>query len=331
MSIPLFYAEPDPDRWLPFDRLPRRLIRRLVRGPRNPGGQERVFLNLKAGLDRLGITYRENDYRWALRNPSAPVGIVGKPFVLGLQEWRNPILFGASIMSHPDEDPDLPRRHPVKRILAPGEWMRRMCAERWGDLVRAWPVGIDTVAWSPTRGARTLDVLLYDKVRWDHARHETVLHAPIREHLGRRGLSFAELRYGSYREPDFHRLVHQARAMIFLCEHETQGIAYQQALACGVPILAWDRGGCWQDPQYYPHRVRFGPVSSVPYWDARCGEKFATPGEFAERFDRLWEGVLAGTYAPRDYILENLTLERCARGYLDHWEQTFGERVPGRR
>ena len=35
--------------------------------------------------------------------------------------------------------------------------------------------------------------------------------------------------------------------MVFLCEHENQDIAYQQALACGVPILAWDRGGYWQD------------------------------------------------------------------------------------
>ena len=43
--------------------------------------------------------------------------------------------------------------------------------------------------------------------------------------------------------------------MIFLCEHETQGIAYQQALSRNVPILAWDRGGDWQDPTYYPERV----------------------------------------------------------------------------
>ncbi len=259
MSLSLFYAEPDPDRWLPFDRLPRRFIRHLVRGPRNPGGQERVFINLKAGLDRLGVAYKQNDYRWALRNPAAPCGIVGKPFVLGLQEWRNPILFGASIMSHPDEDLELPRRYPVKRVLVPGEWMRRMCAERWGDLVKSWPVGIDTDTWSPTKEVGTLDVLLYDKVRWDHDQYEPVLHTPIREHLRHLGLSFAELRYGSYREADFHSLVRRARAMIFLCEHETQGIAYQQALACGVPILAWDRGGYWQDFGGAPPGCFFAP------------------------------------------------------------------------
>ena len=36
--------------------------------------------------------------------------------------------------------------------------------------------------------------------------------------------------------------------MIFLVEHETQGIAYQEAMACDVPILAWDQGN-WLDPK----------------------------------------------------------------------------------
>ena len=68
-----------------------------------------------------------------------------------------------------------------------------------------------------------------------------------------------------------------ARAMIFLCEHETQGIAYQQALSCGVPILAWDRGGHWQDPACFPPWSMGNPVTSVPYWDERCGRTFAAP------------------------------------------------------
>ena len=29
----LFYEVPDPDRWLPFDRFARRIVRRLVLGP----------------------------------------------------------------------------------------------------------------------------------------------------------------------------------------------------------------------------------------------------------------------------------------------------------
>ena len=104
--------------------------------------------------------------------------------------------------------------------------------------------------------------------------------------------------------------------MIFLCEHETQGIAYQQALSCVVPILAWDRGGYWQNPAFYPERVRFEPVSSVPYWDGRCGLKFSDVEQLGQVLVEFTDGVKQEKFSPREYILENLTLERCARQYV---------------
>src|SRR5438309_1531345 len=79
---------------------------------------------------------------------------------------------------------------------------------------------------------------------------------------------------------EFHAALEQCRTMRLLCEHETQGIAYQQALSCNVPILAWERSGYWQDPAYYPDKVKFAPVTSVPYWDDRCGRTFKNAGEF---------------------------------------------------
>src|SRR5690348_14751702 len=97
----LFYEEADPDRWVTFDRYPRRWVRRLVRGPSSPGGHARVFLNLRAGLDRIRAAYRVNDYSHARRHPHEPACIVGKPFVLDKCDWKNPIVFGAAVFSHP--------------------------------------------------------------------------------------------------------------------------------------------------------------------------------------------------------------------------------------
>jgi glycosyltransferase involved in cell wall biosynthesis len=314
----LFYEEPEGDRWLPFDRYPRRVIRRIVRGKPRPGGQTRVFLNLRAGLDRIGVPYRVNDYRHARKNPHELACIVGKPCVLDKIKWKNPILFGAAVYSHPLDDPQLLERLPIKRILVPGPWMRDMCKPYWGDAVEAWPVGVDTELWRPSEAAeKSADVLLYDKVRWEHDRYEAILIEPIRAMLRRYGCSFREMRYGHYREKEFHTALDQCRAMIFLCEHETQGIAYQQALSCGVPIFAWDRGGYWRDPSYYPDKVKFGPVTSVPYWDERCGERFIDTADFAEKWQGFWEGAKAGHFKPRDYIVENLTLEKCARDYVE--------------
>jgi hypothetical protein len=322
----IFYEEPDVDRWLPFDRYPRRVLRRLVRGKPQPAGQMRVFLNLCAGLDRLGVRYRVNDYRYIKRQPQELACIVGKPVVLDKLRWLNPILFGASVYSHPLEDPTLLSRLPVRKILVPGEWMRQMWEPYFGAAVQVWPVGIDTHLWRPRPEIpKPFDVMLYDKVRWDHEAYETSLLAPIRAALEQRGLRVVELRYGYYREEHFHMLLQQCRAMVFLCEHETQGIAYQQALASGIPLFAWDRGGFWQDPSFYPDKVRYAPVSSVPYWDERCGMKFEHAQSFASQLGTFWAMVEEDRFSPREYILENLTLEHCSQRYLDIVDATCAE------
>ena len=311
-----FSEERNVDRWVPLDRYARDWGRRLIFGRPRFSGQSRMFLNLCAGLDRIGVPFRVNDFGHARRHPEEVACILGKPNLLDRMKWRNPIVFGAAVYNHPLDRPDLLEQLPVKKVLVPGEWMRRMCEPWWGSAVTAWPVGIDTVRWQPADGKDT-DILLYDKVLWQRASCERSLIAPIRNRLDRMGVSFREIRYGSYREADFLDALKRCRAMIFLCEHETQGIAYQQALSCGVPIFAWDRGGPWLDKSYYPHRVEFGPVSSVPYWDVRCGEKFAGMEDFAEGLDSFWSGVKNGRFSPRDYVLENLTLEQCARSYVD--------------
>lgn len=323
--INLYYQEPEADRWIGGDRYLRRVVRRIVRGPRRPGGQERVFLNLCEGLKRLAVPFNTNDFWWAKRNPNAPVGIIGKPHVLDVMEWRNPILFGAAVMSHPFADPDLLARKPIERVLVPGEWMRQMCEPYWGDRVRAWPVGIDTEMWKPdTRRQKDIDILIYDKVFWDRRVLEQSLIVPIVEHLKALGLRIEIIRYGHYREESYQALLARSRALCYLSRHETQGIAYQQALAFEVPIIAWDVGGCWQDPEFYPARVRFSPVSSVPYWDERCGERFKSANEFPTTFRMFLDKLQAQGYRPRDYIFENLTLEKAAESYLNNWAETFG-------
>ena len=86
-------------------------------------------------------------------------------------------------------------------------------------------------------------------------------------------------------------------------------------LSAEVPVFAWDRGGPWRDPAYYP-RIIEGPATSVPYWDKRCGQKFADAREFDERIDEFWECVVSRSFNPRAFVLENLTLEQRAREYV---------------
>jgi glycosyltransferase involved in cell wall biosynthesis len=324
----LFYEQPENDRWVRYDRYPRRVLRRLVRGKPPVMGHERVFVNLCDGLRQLGVPFRVNDYRYARQHPEEPVGIVGKPVVIDWLEWRNPIVFGPAIYSHPLDDLDLLTRRPVHTVLVQGEWMRRMCEPYWGDRVLAWPVGVDTDWWSDASTLpKSLDVLVYDKIRWERERCVPELLERVTGTLRDAGLAFDVLRYGTYREDDYHALLGSARAMVFLCEHETQGFAYQQALARGVPVFAWDRGGVWQDPAYYPDRVQFGPVSSVPNWDDRCGMRFADAAGFVAAFPAFHESVVRGRFNPRALIVEELTLAQRSRQYVEIFERARPRRA----
>ncbi|MBB3057103.1 glycosyltransferase [Mucilaginibacter gotjawali] len=313
--INIFYSEPDPDRWFKYDRYPRKLIRRLVRGKQKPGGVATIAINLLKGFDRIGFPYRFNDYGYIRKHPGEIACIIGKPHLVFEKKWKNPIILGAGIYSHPIECADLFEQYPnVKRVLVPGEWMCDMFMPAYGNKVLGWPVGIDTEQWKPYDSVKTFDFLIYYKIRWQHEQMEEELVAPVTKVLDEQKVSYHFIKYGQYTHDELTEKLKVSKAVIFLCEHETQGLAYQQILATNTPILAWDRGGFWQDPHYYPDRVKYQPVSSVPYWDERCGVKFTDANDFKPKLAVFLRKI--NDFKPRDYILENLTLEKCAEKYL---------------
>ncbi|HEY4198221.1 MAG TPA: hypothetical protein VGM63_21925, partial [Mucilaginibacter sp.] len=204
------------------------------------------------------------------------------------------------------------------------EWMRRMFEPYYHDRVVAWPVGIDTDLWSPAiKEKPEFDFLIYDKVRWEHEHYDDELIDPICRVLDKHGLTYQFIKYGSYHPDELLNKVKKAKSVIFLCEHETQGLAYQQILATGTPVLVWERGGYWQDPYFYPGKVKFEPVSTVPYWDERCGLKFKGMADFEAQLFNFNAG--RPDFRPRDYITENLTLEKCAIKYADIYKQVLEE------
>lgn len=315
----LFYEQPSQrDRRFPFDRYLQKFKVFLRRG-NSPWGQMRLFLNLCDGLKKISVPYMVNNYEYIKRHPEEIACIVGKQTVLNKLQWKNPILYGPNVYDHPSDDPDLLQRLPIKQILVPSEWYRQMCEPAWGELVTVWASGIDTDKWTTPEPhvEKDIDFLIYDKVLWEYEQRELDLVQPIRAALAARGLKFAEIRYDYYREDQFHSLLKRSRAMIFLSAHESLGFARLQAHSCAVPVLAWDPGGYWPDPDYYPHKVQFAPVSSVPYWDDRCGVRFQTIHEFSSKLTEFLDRLRSESFAPRDFVMEHFTLEKKARAYLE--------------
>lgn len=193
--------------------------------------------------------------------------------------------------------------------------------------MRTYAVGIDTERYAPRPAVpKEFDVLVYNKLRWPAELPTPDFRERCLAELDRRGITYTEVRYGRYpggKESAYHDLVARCRSMLFLCENETQGIAYNEALSMGLPILAWNPLR-WLDPARHEHGLGDCPASSVPYWDERCGEQFHALAELEPALEIFLDRVRAGQYHPRDYILENLRLDTCARNYLTLIDEASG-------
>jgi hypothetical protein len=320
-DVLLFFQDYDRDTFFRSDRHLRRKVRRLYQRVRQ--GKPRVtgfevwFQLLKKGLERVGRRVHVNPYRLAQKNPRFPIGICGYPHILYDWELPNPAVVGPGMIDHPNVWPDLMTDPRFRLYVTPCAWYHEMFVPVYGaDRCVRWHAGIDVDDW-PDLSAhpKNVDVLVYDKVRWQREVYETSLLGVIFEALKARGLRYEVIRYGSYNYTDYRDLLARSKSMIFLCEHETQGMAYQEAMASNVPILAWDPG-TWVDPQAQKYDANPIPACSVPFFDERCGERFRDGSVFAEALDRFW--TRRGQYSPRAYVREELSLAESGRVYLEH-------------
>jgi hypothetical protein len=209
------------DRWFTGDYRWRAPIRRFIRGPDKTGGIDFVFLNLCAGLDRLGIQYVANPLTSEIR-PSDWVGVIGRDReCLNGYAAPNPLVTGVAVAAHPAEWPALFEDYPVACNLVHCSWVKAMNDPWYGaERVRTWPVGIDTELWAPARtDDKSIDFLVYDKIMWDTERVQRALRDPILLELDRRSLKYEIIRYGSYRPAELKEGLCRARALLFLCEH----------------------------------------------------------------------------------------------------------------
>ena len=328
----LFYEDFDRDRFFKGDRHIKRGLRKIYRsfaGGQRVTGFRVAFTSLTQVLERAGFDVRVNDFALARKNPSYPIGIAGYPHILSGFSLPNPAVLGPGLLDHPGMAPQLMEDPRYKAYLCPSEWCRRLFAKAYGDRCMTWFVGIDTDAWPDLRGEpKDVDFIVYEKVLWNRAEAAPKLVGPILAELKRRGLTAELLSYGRYDYAQYRDLLRRSRGMIFLVEHETQGIACQEAMASNVPILAWDQG-LWLDPKRLAFESAPVPASSVPYFGPQCGERFKGLDEFPAALDRFLEG--RAIYTPRAFVVERLSMAESARLYIKHYASAGGMEAPPSR
>lgn len=291
-----------------------RAVVRRARGKQVNTGFYEAFLALVEGLRRLGCEVRINDFREARRNPDYPIGLAGYAEVIERVALPNPVIFGPGDPGYPDEAAKFANRPNTKLIIQPSDWFVNYYVPYCGDKMIRCPVGIDidTLA-DVSDQPKSVDMLIYDKVRWDRDRVVPAVIDRLVAALEKRDMSYAIIRYGQHTRESYFASLESARSMAFICEHETQGLACEEALAMNVPVFAWDEGKLVD-----PLQLRFAQddlqVSSVPYFDERCGLQFRL-AEMEQKLDDFRDRL--PNYSPRAYVAEVLQPSDTAKVYRD--------------
>jgi glycosyltransferase involved in cell wall biosynthesis len=114
-----------------------------------------------------------------------------------------------------------------------------------------------------------------------------------------------------YNEKEYLEYLQNSKFGIWVGGHESQGFALEEALSCNIPLLVWSVKSMNQE---YGSNYDDNPATTIPYWDERCGEYFHNSTELEDTFDKFISKL--ETYKPREYILENLTMEICEQKFI---------------
>ena len=191
-----------------------------------------------------------------------------------------------------------------KKIIAPSEWVKNKFITKFNlpeDKLSVWPVGIEEF--------NNIREVNYDCLIYFKRRDQSDLDA-VKKFLVSNGLSYRMVEYGTYGEDGFKQLVNSAKFCFLINGTESQGIAVQEIMSMGVPIIAWDIKE-WLD-QGEAYRV---PATSIPYWDERCGEVFFNIEDLEVTFSKFYAKL--DEYDPKAFIKDNLSFECSVKTLLE--------------
>ena len=313
-------------RWFHGDVYFRRIARRAADHyrVRRTSGLPKVRTNLLRGLMKIGVdvdlvtTIQAPPRKGAWGVLNGPLPLLRGPLA------RRPVITGPGVLTWPIEWPGVFSETKVSKHLVGSDWYADFFRSHYSGPIEVWPVGIDTDKFVPAWPDSPYSVIVYDKISMYSEKVPEVkgLLQTILAALKKTGVCYHLLTYGSYHEHDFVAALRKAHGCVFLSQHETQGIAMLEAMSANVPVLAWNPGRVLE--KNWEKTAKSWPITatSVPYFDERCGVVFDDPNHFEEKLAQFRAACEAGDYRPREFILENLTLEQTAHKYLKNLRET---------
>lgn len=122
------------------------------------------------------------------------------------------------------------------------------------------------------------------------------------------------IKYGSYNEKDYLKLISSAPYCIWIGSHESQGFAFQEAMSCDTPIFVIDVNSLRDEwgSTVWKNSFADNPLlaTSASYFNETCG--LISSVETWKDDYQIFMSNLKG-YAPRDFVLNNLSPQACVK------------------
>lgn len=236
-------------------------------------------------------------------SPSQPINVDNHP--------NTKFIFGPHFSVFPNEYQMQMIKGNNSVYIQPSEWVKNL----WYSFpfckqitIKSLPFGVDTAAFNEIKPlVERSQVFIYFKRRLSTELDN------INKFLLSKGYNPVIFDYVKrYNETDYINCLHNAKFGVWLDAHESQGFALQEALACNVPLFVWSVTSMNQEAGANYQNI---PAKTNPYWDSKCGESFTNIQDIPIAFNKFIENI--NTYKPREYILENLSIEKCSEKFIN--------------
>lgn len=290
-------------------------------------GHHKVMKNLFIGLEKfkqrgkLEYSYSSNISDFETHDiiySSSPLDIHKYP--------KNKFILGPNICDYPCKIMDFDNSNKNAIYVVSSQWFHDFVKMfDYNALpIRVIPTGIDTEYFKPDKPqiART-DVFIYYKPKFQEQFDKFI---KVKEMLNKKSINYTIIEYGKYTEEQYISTLLNAKYGIWVGVKETQGIALQEALSTDVPLFVWNSKYKFnwstidKQNKYHVFQPKMNVIEiggTVTYWDATCGYVLDNDNELETQFDQFLINLY--NYSPRNYIVNNLSIEKWIQTLIDLW------------
>jgi len=275
----------------------KKILKKENRGPRA------VFLSLVRGLRELKAPFSVNENFTDTVVVLSGIQPLKKAILKKRQGVIKKLIAGPNLVVLPSEYGSIIANNEIDRVIMPSLWVKEYYEKlepRLIGKISVWPAGVN-IPQNEEQKEKTLDFIVYNKVGMSEIFKEVVKYLNLKKYV------FKVVDYNNFKQAKFFHLLNSTKALIYLSESESQGLAMFEAWARNVPVLIWERG-FWEKQGF-----RVSGNTASPYVSEQSGMRFKN---FAD-FKNVLPKFLKSNFVPKRYVLENFTDSLCAEKLLE--------------